>query len=392
MKKSILFINGHLQIGGVEKALIELLTYIDYGRFDVDLLLLEGDGDYRDQVPHQVRVLYKDMRLLDGPFWKTVLKNLFIGRFGIVLYRIIKLIAKKDARFLRLAKPLLPVRNHYDVAVAFRTGHPAEIVAYSLKANLKICWWHHGAIPDSEQQRKELASLLGRFDKVVTVSEGCKRLLSDKLGIQSGQLAVIPNIIDSKRINSFAQGEDPFGEDKRFRIVTLSRFSPEKHLEEAVEAASLLLGQLDFVWYFIGGGPEFGMLKERVERYGLTDRVVFTGSLANPYPYLRYSGLMVHPSHVESLCIAVLEAMALEVPCVVVRSIGPESFIEDGKNGILVEKGPNALAEGVLKMVKSDPSTIESIKKEGSRTVGRYFCPSVVRQSFEELTDIQHYA
>ena len=332
------------------------------------------------------------MRQFDGPFWKALCKNLIRGRFGNVFYRIINVAAKKDARWLRLTKPLLPVRNHYDVAVAFRPGHPAEIVAFSLKAELKICWWHHGSVPDSDLQRKELASLLCRFDKVVTVSEGCKRLLSDKLGINPGDVAVIPNIIDATRINVFARGEDPFGEDKRFRIVTLSRFSPEKHLEEAVEAASLLLGQLDFVWYFIGDGPEFGMLKERVERYGLTDRVVFTGSLANPYPYLKHSDLMVHPSHVESLCIAVLEAMALEVPCVVVRSIGPESFIENYKNGILVERGPNALAEGVLKIVKTDPSTIESIKKGGGRTVDRYFCPSVVRQSFEELTDIQHYA
>ncbi len=392
MKKSILFVNGHLKVGGVEKALVELLSCIDYNRFDVDLLLLEGEGDYRDLVPNHVRVFQKDMRQFDGPFWKAFGKNLIRGRFGNVFYRIINVAAKKDTRWLRLAKPLLHVRNHYDVAVAFRPGHPAEIVAYSLKADLRICWWHHGAVPDSDRQRKELASFLCRFDKVVTVSEGCRNLLIDKLGIKSMQVVVIPNIIDTTRINAFADGDDPFGEDRRFRIVTLSRFSPEKHLEEAVEAASLLLGHLDFVWLLIGDGPEFGMLKEKVDSSGLSDRVVFTGSLANPYHYLKYSDLMVHPSHVESLCIAVLEAMALEVPCVVTRSIGPESFLNDGKNGILVEKGPHALAEGVMKVVSFDPSTIESIKKYGGRTVDRYFSPSVVRKMFEDLTDIQRNA
>lgn len=387
MKKSILFVNGHLQVGGVEKALVELLSCIDYDRFDVDLLLLEGEGDYRNLVPDQVRVLQKDMRQFDGPFWKALCKNLIRGRFGNVFYRIINVAAKKDARWLRLTKPLLPVRNHYDVAVAFRPGHPAEIVAFSLKAELKICWWHHGAVPDSDLQRKELASLLCRFDKVATVSEGCKRLLSDKLGINPGDVAVIPNIIDATRINVFARGEDPFGEDKRFRIVTLSRFSPEKHLEEAVEAASLLLCQLDFVWYFIGDGPEFGMLKERVERYGLTDRVVFTGSLANPYPYLKHSDLMVHPSHVESLCIAVLEAMALEVPCVVVRSIGPDSFIENGHNGILVEKGPEAILQGIHNLIGLNSIQLRSLTTNASRTVESLFSPQVIFKSFERLID-----
>ncbi len=392
MKKSLLFVNGHLQVGGVEKALTDLLSWIDYDRYDVDLLLLEGGGEYSCLVPEQVHVLHKDMRQLDGPFWKNLWNNLTSGRLGNVLFRIIKVAAKNDKKWLRLARPFLPVRNQYDIAVSFRHGHSAEIVAYALKAGLKICWWHHGSVPGSDYQRKELASLFGRFDRVVTVSEGCKRLLSDTLGIRPGQVAIIPNIIDAAKINGLAQGEDPYGEDRRFRIVTLSRFAPEKHLEEAVEAASLLSGKLDFVWYFIGDGTEFGMVKERVEKLGLAGRIILTGSLANPYPYLKHADLMVHPSHVESLCIAVLEAMALEVPCVVVRSIGPESFIENSKNGILVEKGPNALAEGVLKIVRTDPSTIESIKKGGGRTVDRYFCPSVVRQSFEELTDIQHYA
>ncbi len=392
MKKSILFVNGHLQVGGVEKALIDLLSWIDYDRYDVDLLLLEGNGEYSSLVPKKVHVFHKDMRQLEGPFWKNLWKNLIRGRFGNVLFRIIKVAAKNDKKWLRLARPFLPVRNQYDIAISFRHGHSAEIVAYALKAGLKICWWHHGSVPELDYQRKELVSLFGIFDRVVTVSEGCKRLLSDTLGISPGQVVVIPNIIDVAKINGLAQVEDPYGEDHRFRIVTLSRFAPEKHLDEAVEAASLLSGKLDFVWYFIGDGTEFGMVKERVEKLELADRVILTGILANPYPYLKHADLMVHPSHVESLCIAVLEAMALEVPCVVVRSIGPESFIEGGKNGILVDKGQDAIAEGIMQVVNSEFSTLESLRKGGVCTVDRYFSPSVVRKSFEELTDIQNYA
>ena len=387
MKKSLLFVNGHLQVGGVEKALTDLLSWIDYDRYDVDLLLLEGDGEYIRLIPEQVNVLHKDMRQLDGPFWKNLWNNLIRGRFGNVLFRIINVVAKNDKKWLRLARPFLPVRNQYDIAVSFRHGHSAEIVAYALKAGMKICWWHHGSVPESDYQRKELASLFGRFDRVVTVSEGCKRLLSDTLGIVPGQIAVIPNIIDAAKIKGLAQGEDPYAEDHRFRIVTLSRFAPEKHLEEAVEAASLLSGKLDFVWYFIGDGTEFGMVKDRVEKLGLAGRIILTGSLANPYPYLKHADLMVHPSHVESLCIAVLEAMALEVPCVVVRSIGPESFIENGINGILVGKGADAIATGVLGFIGYDTVKCGIITKKAVETVESSFTPQVVLESFEYLLD-----
>ena len=37
-KKKILFINGHLNAGGVERSLVDVLRHFDYGKYDVDLL------------------------------------------------------------------------------------------------------------------------------------------------------------------------------------------------------------------------------------------------------------------------------------------------------------------------------------------------------------------
>ena len=40
-KKRILFINGHLNAGGVERSLVDVLRHMDYTKYAVDLLLLE---------------------------------------------------------------------------------------------------------------------------------------------------------------------------------------------------------------------------------------------------------------------------------------------------------------------------------------------------------------
>ena len=48
--KSILFINGHMNTGGVEKSLLDILRRLDYGHYNVDLLLLEELGDYADEI------------------------------------------------------------------------------------------------------------------------------------------------------------------------------------------------------------------------------------------------------------------------------------------------------------------------------------------------------
>ena len=51
MKKKILFINGHLDSGGCERSLIDVLKKLDYKKYEVDLLLLEHTGDYLEEVP-----------------------------------------------------------------------------------------------------------------------------------------------------------------------------------------------------------------------------------------------------------------------------------------------------------------------------------------------------
>lgn len=387
-KKSILFVNGHLNVGGVEKALVDLLRWIDYDSYDVDLLLLEGEGDYRPQVPGQVRVIQKDIRQLEGPFSSFLFKNLKIGNIRNIIYRSIQILARYiGPGFLRFLRPLLPVKRHYDVAIAFRPGHYAEIASYVVRADKKICWWHHGEVCESGKERQSLAKLLSSFDRIVTVSNGCNDLLRDAFNLSENHLEMIPNIIDADRINQLAGCGDPFGNDARFRIVTLSRLSVEKHVEDVIEAAFILNEKFDYIWYVIGDGPEMSTLSAKVVNRHLEDRIVLTGNMTNPYPFLKYADLYVHPSHVESLSISVLEAMALKTPCLVVHSIGPDSYIQNGKNGFLIDKGPESIAEGIISVMSKDRTCLESIRNRGFELVSGVFSPESVMSCFSRLLD-----
>ena len=386
MKTKLLFVNGHLKIGGVEKALVDLLSNIDYSRYDVDLLLLEGEGDYISLLPPQVRVLHKDTRQLDGPFLSVLLRNLAKLRIGNCLYRIIQSLSKSfGRRYFRLLLCLLPCKKRYDVSIAFRPGHSAEIAAYVVKAGKKYIWWHHGAVPVKASRIRNLEGLFSEFGKIVTVSDGCRRLLQDCFHLPEDKFAVIPNIVDERRLKLMAEDDDPFGDDHRFRIVTVSRFSPEKHLGDAIDAAAMLVGKLDFVWYFIGDGNEYAGLAQKVRDMGLSNCVVLPGQSANPYPYMKYSDLMVHPSPVESLCLSVLEAMSLRIPCIVVRSLGPESYMVSGENGILTSSGPYSISQGILDFVGTDMTEKKAMVANAADMVKNRFSPNVVINGFEAL-------
>lgn len=60
----------------------------------------------------------------------------------------------------------------------------------------------------------------------------------------------------------------------------------------------------------------------------------------------------VHPSHVESQGLVVLEAMTLGTPCVVCRSIGTSEFMINEVNGILTEPNEYSLYMGLKQMLK----------------------------------------
>ena len=57
MKKKLLFVIPSLRIGGAEKSLVNLLTELDYTKYDVDALLLTPVGELICLLPKEVNVL-----------------------------------------------------------------------------------------------------------------------------------------------------------------------------------------------------------------------------------------------------------------------------------------------------------------------------------------------
>ena len=70
--RKVLFINGHLNAGGVERSLADVLKQMDYSKYAVDLLLLEDTGDYTSELPPEVHVLFRDIHHTYGNFASSI--------------------------------------------------------------------------------------------------------------------------------------------------------------------------------------------------------------------------------------------------------------------------------------------------------------------------------
>lgn len=379
----ILFANGHLNVGGVERSLVDVLKHIDYSKYKVDLLLLEDLGAYHNEIPKQVNIIYKDTRKAYGTFFKTCLHNIKTHNWFGLGYRFAMLATKLNTKIgYRLASKLLGLRKYYDAAIAYRVGICADIIAYGVKSSNKHCWWHHGAIKPSDN-----LSQLTHFNHIIAVSNGVKNMLTGAMSSLANQLVVVPNMVDVEQIRTMGgNGNNPYDGYDGLKFITVGRIVVEKHIENVVNAAVRLRadGRLNFKWYIIGDGDLYNQIEALICENNIADQVILCGRKANPYPYIKHADMMVHTSHIESQGLVIQEAMALGTPCVVTRSVGPSEFIIDSENGIMVEPNVDSLIEGIYKLAENKELQNKVIAN-GYETLKKYYTPGVVILRIEKL-------
>ncbi|MBD5232770.1 MAG: glycosyltransferase [Bacteroidales bacterium] len=387
MKKSILFINGNLSVGGVEMALVNLLNCIDISQYDVDLLLLQDGYDYEADIPKHINCIKFNLDEAEGPFLQSIIKNTKSGNGFCVNYRITSLLAKSvSPKFFRFLSFNGRLKHKYDAVIAFRPGICADLALYKVNSDLKICWWHHGdtniGVPLSTINEQ-----LRQFDKVVAVSTGVKGLLSDTFPDLASKVVVVHNIVDTDKIQSKAALYNPYQEcklsDKAFKIITVSRLSKEKNVTQAIYVAEILKQQgLNFHWHIVGDGNCRGEIDNLIHKFALESYITLAGNQPNPYPWIKGADLMVHLSPVESFGLVILEAMALGVPCIAVESIGAKELIND-QNGILVKNDISTIANQIMHII-DEPSLRESHINNADRALQKFSSESIF-QSFKHL-------
>lgn len=354
--KKLLFILEHLNIGGAERSLVDILNHLDYSRYEVDLLLYQGKGDYEAEIPPQVNILYYPT---DDAFGRitTVFFNAIKNRDWFSLrfrycFSMTRLFG--DGFIMRTRKLFRESEKEYDCAISCRPGIINNLLlVYVFKSKKRTVWWHHGEMAIEESARKRLMQMYQQIDTMVSVSDYCIDIIKENFGIDDERIAVIPNMICADRIiKQSREFEIPIG--GKPILCSAGRISHEKNILVCPEIGNnLRQAGIDFIWYIVGDGYQSDTLKEKIIGYGLEDNFELTGSVTNPYPYVAAADVFVHPSLVESQGIAILEAMALKTPVVVVNSGGPREYIQSGVNGYLVNNDVDEICGAVQKVLNS---------------------------------------
>lgn len=354
-----------LTCGGAEKSLISLLPFLSERDYEITLMLRRRGGIFEQYVPDKISIV---------PLSYT------LGKIRKWLYSIalrLPIIRKRHSAELywKIIGAHLPkLDKEYDVAIAYQQGFPTFYVAEKVKAKKKLCWVNVD-LKAAGYSPAFCQKFYHSYDYIAAVSD----VLRDKIIYP----AYVPNkekiftcwdIINEELIRKMAVEFALRAEsDQRIHITTVGRLVGLKGYDMAVKAARILKDEgVDFIWHFVGNGSLWNPLKNLIESEGLLDNVILEGEQLNPYPFIAAADVYVQTSRFEGFGLTIGEAKILGKPIVSTNFPVVYNQLTDGKNGIVVEMTPEAIARGILRLLRDERlrnSIVASVKKEHNTTV-----------------------
>ena len=139
-------------------------------------------------------------------------------------------------------------------------------------------------------------------------------------------------------------------------IGTIAVFRFQKRLDLWMELAKKILTSApDVHFVIVGDGPLKKDLLAKRDELGLTDRIHMPGLETEVRPYLAAFDIFMMCSIFEGLPVALLEAMAMELPVISTDAGGIKEVIKSGENGFLCSVNePDELIKHALTLLRDE--------------------------------------
>lgn len=387
--KKILFVINTLGRAGAERALLELLGVLDLKKYQADLFVLSGQGEFYSEIPEGVTLLNRTFdptpvlssagtrRLVRWLLLRCLRRGTFVRRFPYLVKNAWTM--KRDGTFSlnRLTRRLLadvadPVDQEYDLAVAYLEGGASFYVDERVKAKKKAAFIHVDYRQAGYNRMLDQDCFL-HFDRIFAVSDEVKASFCAAYPECEGRTEVFHNLVNRERILAASGEAGGFSDSYQgFRILTVGRLYAQKAFEVSIDAMKLLReAGAECRWYVLGEGEEKEHLLRRIRENGLEQDFILLGAAKNPYPYYAACDLYVHASRYEGKSIAVQEAQILGCPIIVSDCSGNREQVEDGKDGLFCELTSESIRDTVLRMY-TDPKLRERLGRAASERQQTY--------------------
>ncbi|HUE75538.1 MAG TPA: glycosyltransferase [Chloroflexota bacterium] len=243
--------------------------------------------------------------------------------------------------------------------------------------------------------------LIGNADSIVVSTDHERQALVDLYGAYGPDVQVIPPGVDQERFRpidrAIARAELGLGDEPV--LVFVGRIDPVKGLDTLLRAVALLEDAPDLRLFILGGNgngngnpngdSEARHLRDLASELGLDSRVSFVGPVEQELLSVYYSAAdaCVIPSHYESFGLVALEALACGTPVIAARVGGLPSIVQEGENGLLVDRHTPAGFAEAIRLLLTDAPLRARLRSAAPGSIDRFTWD----QTAAEIFQLYHY-
>jgi glycosyltransferase involved in cell wall biosynthesis len=318
--------------GGVETALINWLTRIPRDGFEAHLICFANPGE--TERPFVEAANAAGLRVLRIPWHR----GKPVWRSARALKRILE---ENGIRILHC-------HNTYANLVGLLAGRLARVLTTTTLYVWGEFGWKRGMLQWMDR------AMLPWFDRITAHCEETRRQ-TIAMGYRPEEVSLLVCGFEAKPVTTAveerrARRAELGASDSDRVLINVARFYPEKAHDVLLEGfRQMREREPGLRLWLLGVGPEEERIRALTKEQGLEESVRFLGFRSDLEQVLSLADIMVHPSHMEGVPLAILSGLAAGLPVVATAVGGLPEVVRNGESGILIPPGrPDELASAVL--------------------------------------------
>ncbi|MGL6260717.1 glycosyltransferase [Vibrio sp. WXL210] len=353
MKKSIIFHYSILNMGGAERSIIRLASYLADKGWDVEIVCNSKGGALDSSVDKRVKLSFLRNGQYGVEFKKA--KGIFnkLINFGDLIRYVL-------ARTLQVFKEFQYRNKYYDVAVVSLHGLSPRFCC-SVVNSRKVLHWIRNDLSVCDKDNKsqsQIRQYQNSTSAYICVSQTAKDSFDSVFPNLSDKSHVVYNILSPEKM--IVRYSEPciipcFNNGGK-TVVSVCRLDDKsKAIFRMLEAHKRLISQgYHFTWYIIGDGPDRNALMKKIDEYGLKTTFVLLGKVDNPFPYYRLCSFVAVTSYYEGLCGVVNEAKISGKAVLATLVSGVNEQLIDRVSGLIVNNDLDSIISGFKELLTSE--------------------------------------
>ena len=352
--KKILIVNNNMDMGGIQKSLVNLLAELQ-DKYEITLLLFSKSGALLEDVPRSIPIITPSKAYQMLGLSRQELKKhpgLFAQKAFLTVFA--KLFSRRSAMKLLglFQKPI----SGFDVAISFShlphhntfANGCGDFVLDKTCGGEKICFLHCDYLQSgylSEQNNREY----GEFQKIACCSQSVKERFLQGSGISEEKVYAVRNFYDSRLIKR-SETQETAWDNRLLHVVSVARLSKEKGIIRALEALHRSKRE-DIHYHVIGDGPQKAEIEQRIRELGLENQVFLLGEQKEPYGHMAAADYLLVPSYHEAAPMVFDEAKLLDVPILTTNTTSAMEMVGE-QDGIVCDNSTEGIHRALLQIQK----------------------------------------